>query len=147
MRIHGSNQQSHLGAQARSSCMFDWRIPFLVWLIRNVSAPSRREDPPISCSELMYLPTDKAQSGQRPFACDKCPYTTAERSALIRHQRTHTSTRPFACPYCDYRSAQSCGLVRHKAARHPNEVAAFATVAAVVATAAVAGASTSSSSV
>jgi hypothetical protein len=87
-----------------------------------------------------------AQSGQKPFSCDKCPYATAERSALIRHQRTHTSTRPFACPFCDYRSAQSCGLVRHKAARHPNEVVAFATVAAAAAAAAVATDAASSSS-
>ena len=34
-------------------------------------------------------------TGQRPFKCDSCDFSSIDKSYLIYHIRTHTGERPF----------------------------------------------------
>lgn len=46
-------------------------------------------------------------SGEKPFSCDQCPYSTADHNSLRRHKLRHSGQKPYKCSYCPYACIQS----------------------------------------
>ena len=56
----------------------------------------------------------KTHSGERPHRCDECGATFAIRYRLLEHWRTHTKERPYVCPICDAAFSHLNTLKFHK---------------------------------
>lgn len=50
--------------------------------------------------------------------CDTCEKIFPQKSALVRHSRTHTGERPFACSQCESKFGDVTTLRRHMASIH-----------------------------
>ncbi|XP_063619187.1 zinc finger protein 157-like [Cydia splendana] len=57
--------------------------------------------------------TSKIHTNIGAMGCSVCGRVLASRSALLRHERTHSGERPFACPRCDRCFAQKEVMHRH----------------------------------
>ena len=53
-------------------------------------------------------------TGDKPYECELCNYTTTERQALQKHVLIHTGDKPYACDECSYSATQKQHLKRHK---------------------------------
>ena len=53
------------------------------------------------------------QTGDKPFSCTHCDYTSFWSSHMTQHMRVHTGEKPYQCTHCDFSCAQSDGLKRH----------------------------------
>jgi len=52
------------------------------------------------------------------FKCESCDYRAVSRSQITVHQRVHTGERPFACKECDFTTAIPGSLKYHIVAKH-----------------------------
>jgi len=59
--------------------------------------------------------TTKKKSGDpnRPWQCEICKRSFAEKCTLKRHVRIHTNEKPWKCEYCSKAFNQSCSLQAH----------------------------------
>ena len=57
-------------------------------------------------------------SGQKPFMCDQCNYSSANSSNLKVHKRTHTGEKSYTCNKCSFSSKDSTNLQKHVAKKH-----------------------------
>jgi hypothetical protein len=57
----------------------------------------------------------KKSNTKRPYVCDACDKSFADRSNLIQHLRVHTKEKPYGCTYegCEKRFAHSASLKEH----------------------------------
>ena len=52
-------------------------------------------------------------TGERLFACNPCSYSCKHSNSLKYHVLSHTGEKPFACKQCNYSCKQSHGLKKH----------------------------------
>ena len=52
-------------------------------------------------------------SGEKPFPCNLCEKTFAQKGHLTRHLRIHSGVKPFGCSQCAKRFTQKCNLTSH----------------------------------
>ena len=57
-------------------------------------------------------------SGGHNYTCHLCPYTSLDKSTLVRHLRTHNGERPFQCAICKYAFTTKANCERHVRKRH-----------------------------
>ena len=55
-----------------------------------------------------------AHPGFKPFACDVCKKTFAQKDYLNKHMRTHTRGTPYRCCYCDMKFSWKHSLKSHE---------------------------------
>ena len=58
------------------------------------------------------------EQGGHLFSCHYCPYTSLDKSSLIRHLRTHNGERPYQCTICKYAFTTKANCERHVRKRH-----------------------------
>ena len=56
--------------------------------------------------------------GGHSYSCNLCPYTSLDKSTLVRHLRTHNGERPFQCAICKYAFTTKANCERHVKKRH-----------------------------
>lgn len=56
--------------------------------------------------------------GSHNYSCHLCPYTSLDKSTLVRHLRTHNGERPFQCTVCKYAFTTKANCERHVRKRH-----------------------------
>ena len=56
------------------------------------------------------------------YACPFCSISM-NRTNMEKHIRVHTGEKPFACPYCNYSSTQKGNCDRHMKRCHPEFLA------------------------
>ncbi|XP_035664079.1 zinc finger protein 248-like [Branchiostoma floridae] len=50
---------------------------------------------------------------EKPFTCDRCDYSAAQKCTLDQHLMTHTGEKPYMCGECGHRTAEKSDLARH----------------------------------
>ncbi|XP_012266949.2 ras-responsive element-binding protein 1 [Athalia rosae] len=53
-----------------------------------------------------------------PYPCNMCPYTSTDKTALVRHLRSHNGDRPYECSLCNYAFTTKANCERHLRNRH-----------------------------
>ena len=56
--------------------------------------------------------------GGHNYQCHLCPYTSLDKSTLVRHLRTHNGERPFKCSICKFAFTTKSNCERHIRKRH-----------------------------
>lgn len=62
--------------------------------------------------------TRSHSQGSHNYSCHLCPYTSLDKSTLVRHLRTHNGERPFQCSICKYAFTTKANCERHVRKRH-----------------------------
>lgn len=78
-------------------------------------------DKPFSCAVCEFSTADKyylethmrKHTGERPFKCHLCQLTFSRRDSLIRHLTTHTDEKTFLCTECNFKCVRKQGLNQH----------------------------------
>lgn len=65
----------------------------------------------------VHLSSNSGQSSL-PYRCNMCPHFSTDKSALIRHMRTHNGDRPYECALCHYAFTTKANCERHLRNRH-----------------------------
>ncbi|XP_026759696.2 RE1-silencing transcription factor-like [Galleria mellonella] len=62
----------------------------------------------------------RSHTGDKPYACNQCSYRSADHNALRRHKKQHTKEGVYKCKYCPYTTIQSTVFASHMISKHPN---------------------------
>ena len=52
-------------------------------------------------------------SGEKPFSCEQCDYSSTQSQNLKTHKLTHTGEKPFACKQCNYSCSHYSSMKYH----------------------------------
>ncbi|CAL1274923.1 unnamed protein product [Larinioides sclopetarius] len=63
-----------------------------------------------------------AEYTSKKYFCEKCFYTTNDRSNMKRHQRTHSQERPYSCDICGKSFTRKGYLDFHVMDKHIQEL-------------------------
>lgn len=93
---------------------------------RVSSLPRRSPTCPVCMKTLSSFSNLKvhmrSHTGERPYACDQCPYACAQSSKLNRHRRMHglgPGGARFECPHCRVPFGLRATLDKHLRQKHP----------------------------
>ncbi|CAG7733510.1 unnamed protein product, partial [Allacma fusca] len=67
----------------------------------------------------------RQHTGEKPYKCPACPFSTGDHNSLRKHKRRHTDHKPYECPHCDYSAIQSHAFKKHVLAVHPGQEIIF----------------------
>ncbi|XP_045701158.1 zinc finger protein 296 [Phyllostomus hastatus] len=88
---------------------------------RASSLPKRSPTCPVCAKTLSSFSNLKvhmrSHTGERPYACDQCPYACAQSSKLNRHKKTHQQLQPQS-PYMDNPSQEQASAAPPEPAVH-----------------------------
>ena len=107
--------RAHLGLSPtgvscyRSCACPPWPVPYRCVLLQVMCVPT------LTCPLQLCLVTGhvRAHLGLSPYKCDKCSYSSADKSTLVRHLRTHNGERPFQCLICEFAFTTKANCERH----------------------------------
>ncbi|XP_077501505.1 uncharacterized protein LOC144112578 [Amblyomma americanum] len=71
-----------------------------------------------SANRPAMLAHQRLHVGRLPLSCVFCPRVFTQKPHLRDHVRTHTGERPFVCPVCCAGFAQKSVLTRHSRTTH-----------------------------
>lgn len=52
-------------------------------------------------------------TGEKPFKCELCDYSSADKCNLNRHMKKHNGEKSYRCEVCDYSSAYRSNIKQH----------------------------------
>ncbi|XP_037033364.1 zinc finger protein 816-like [Bradysia coprophila] len=67
-----------------------------------------------STKQSLKLHNQSVHMHLRPFKCELCQRSFADKYTLTTHTRIHSGSRPYACPYCEKNFVQHSALTKHK---------------------------------
>lgn len=67
-----------------------------------------------STKQALKLHHESVHLHLRPFTCELCQRSFADKYTLTTHNRIHSGSRPYTCPYCQKTFVQHSALTKHK---------------------------------
>ena len=92
----------------------------------NITPINDKNPTPLSTSSFVKRPSGIGlgiyQGSQGLFYCDYCSYSSAARTLVSKHRKTHFSYRPYGCVYCQFQAFCRTRIHTHCKKVHPEKV-------------------------
>ncbi|KAL4703212.1 hypothetical protein ACJJTC_004888 [Scirpophaga incertulas] len=96
--------------------------------LRNHVAAVHEKLKPFKCGHCDHTTARKTEmklhlrshTGDKPYSCDVCNYRFSDHNALRRHKKIHSNENLYKCKYCPYSAIQSTVFTSHLITNHPN---------------------------